>query len=117
MRVTLAYLNELVQAEVDAGIPSERIVLGGFSQGAAMAMFAGLTGPKKLGGVVGLSGWLVLSGKFAKELEQEGKGLNRETPIWLGHGGSDPLVRTELGVMSKDALKGLGFNVEMKIYP
>ncbi|EEY16101.1 acyl-protein thioesterase [Verticillium alfalfae VaMs.102] len=111
------YFHGLIQAEVDAGIPSDRIVLGGFSQGGAMALFAGLTAPVKLGGIVGLSCWLLLSNKFGDEVKEEAKSVNRDTKVWMGHGGSDPLVRPELGQMSAEMLKKLGFDATLKIYP
>ncbi|GJC97379.1 acyl-protein thioesterase 1 [Colletotrichum higginsianum] len=105
----------LVQAEVDAGIPAERIVLGGFSQGGAMAIFSGLTGPHRIGGIVGLSCWLPLSNKFAGIVAAGSP--NRDTPVWLGHGDADPLVRPELGELSAEALKKLGFKVSRTLYP
>ncbi|EGY21156.1 acyl-protein thioesterase [Verticillium dahliae VdLs.17] len=117
VRVSTGYFHGLIQAEVDAGIPSDRIVLGGFSQGGAMALFAGLTAPVKLGGIVGLSCWLLLSNKFGDEVKDEAKALNRDTKVWMGHGGADPLARPELGQMSADMLKKLGFDVTLKIYP
>lgn len=51
-------INQLITAEVDGGIPADRIVLGGFSQGGAMSLLVGLTSERKLGGVVVLSAWL-----------------------------------------------------------
>ncbi|KAG7058581.1 acyl-protein thioesterase 1 [Colletotrichum scovillei] len=109
------YFQQLVQAEVDAGIPAERVVLGGFSQGGAMAIFSGLTGKHRIGGIVGLSCWLLLSNKFAGLVPEEK--ANQETPVWLGHGDADPLVRPELGALSMDALKGLGYKVSRTLYP
>ena len=64
MLETVRLLNQLITAEVDSGIPSERVILGGFSQGAAMSLLTGLTTERKLGGVVVLSGWLPLKDKF-----------------------------------------------------
>jgi predicted esterase len=117
VRVSVAYFDELIQAEVDAGIPSERIVLGGFSQGGAMALYTGLTNGKRLGGVVGLSSWLVLSNRFTEEVKDEARQVNKATKVFMGHGGSDQLVRTELGVMSAEGLRGLGYDVTLQIYP
>lgn len=64
MLETMGQLNQLITAEVDAGIAPERIVLGGFSQGAAMSLLAGLTSERHLAGVAVLSGWLPLREKF-----------------------------------------------------
>lgn len=63
MLETVSSLNALISEEVDAGLPSSRIVLGGFSQGGAMSLLTGLTSERKLGGVVCLSGWLPLRHK------------------------------------------------------
>ena len=77
MLETVHQLNQLISAEVDAGIPADRIVLGGFSQGAAMSLLTGLTTERKLGGVVVLSGWLPLKDKFksvgANTLKTQGR--------------------------------------------
>ena len=61
---TVSFVNQLISAEVDSGIDPGRIVVGGFSQGAAMSLLCGLTSERKLGGVVSLSGWLVLRSKI-----------------------------------------------------
>jgi len=53
-------VSEVIESEIKAGIPPERIVLGGFSQGGAISLYTGLTGPYKLAGIVGLSSYLPL---------------------------------------------------------
>jgi lysophospholipase II len=53
-------VHGMVNNEINAGIPAERIILGGFSQGGALALYSALTYPKRLGGVIGLSCWLPL---------------------------------------------------------
>ena len=57
-------INQLISAEVELGINSNRIVLGGFSQGGAMSLLAGLTSERKLAGLAILSSWLPLQKKF-----------------------------------------------------
>ncbi|EFQ32750.1 phospholipase/Carboxylesterase [Colletotrichum graminicola M1.001] len=109
------YFRSLIQAEVDAGIPADRIVLGGFSQGGALSIFAGLTCPHRIAGIVGLSCWLPLSNKFAGLVPADKP--NQDTPLFLGHGDADPLVRHELGALSAEALTKLGYKVTRKIYP
>ena len=64
MLKTVRLLNEIITNEIDAGIPANRIVLGGFSQGGAMSLLAGLTSERKLAGVVVMSGCLPLRNKF-----------------------------------------------------
>ena len=54
-----------VTAEKNLGIPSDRIVVGGFSQGGSTAFYYGVTNTeRKLGGLVALSCWLPLHEKF-----------------------------------------------------
>lgn len=64
MLKTSASLNALISDEVNGGIPANRVILGGFSQGGAMSLLAGLTNERKLGGVAVMSGWLPLKNKF-----------------------------------------------------
>ncbi|KAI1392594.1 Phospholipase/carboxylesterase [Hypoxylon trugodes] len=109
------YFHELIQAEVNAGIPANRIVLGGFSQGGAMALFAGLTAKAKLAGIVGLSCWLPLDSKFADFVKEND--YNRQTPILMCHGDEDQVVPTSFGKLSSELLKEQGYDATMKIYP
>lgn len=81
-------LHKLVDDEIAAGIDPKRIVIAGFSQGCAMSLLSGLTYPKPLGAIVGLSGYLPLRQKL-EELRTE---ANKKTPVWLGHGTADPVV-------------------------
>jgi phospholipase/carboxylesterase len=88
IRVSAECIAELLEREIDRGIPAERIVLAGFSQGAAMALHVGLRFPKRLAGIVVLSGYLVLPETLAAEWHAE----NRSTPVLFGHGRHDDLV-------------------------
>ncbi|KAK8104007.1 acyl-protein thioesterase 1 [Apiospora kogelbergensis] len=115
IEVTRDYLRDLVKAEMDGGIPAERIVLGGFSQGGAMSLMTGLTSNVKLGGIIGLSSWLPLDDKLPDYLKEYD--LNRETPIMMCHGDSDPVVPTAFGKWSSEALKEQGFKVTFTLYP
>ena len=63
MLKTMSQLNQLISAEVDSGIPPERIVLGGFSQGGAISLLTGLTSERKLAGISVMSGWLPMRHK------------------------------------------------------
>ncbi|KAG5939058.1 hypothetical protein E4U60_001034 [Claviceps pazoutovae] len=111
---TRQYLHDLIQQEISAGIPSERIVLGGFSQGGAMSILSGLTAPFKMGGIVGLSSWLLLHQTF-KQHVPEGN-ANQATPVFMGHGDKDPLVLYDLAKDSEKALKDMGYSVTFKTY-
>jgi len=100
---------------MEKGIPSDRIILGGFSQGGAMSLFAGITCPHKLAGIVGLSSYLLMEGKVKEYAPTENP--NKETPIFMGHGAVDPLVKYQWGKQTADILKGWGWSVDLKTYP
>ena len=81
-----------------------------------MSLFTGTTIPHKLAGVVGLSSYLLL-GSDIKRFADEAKGINKDTPFFMGHGDRDPLVRYEWGVKTADVLRTeLGHTVEFKTY-
>jgi len=102
-----ALINALIDEDVEGkGIAPSRVLLGGFSQGAAMAIYCGLQYSQKVGGIISLSGYLC-----DLELPQKVKGAERKgTPIWMGHGKNDMIVQTQYGRMSAMALKANGFN-------
>lgn len=82
-----------------------------------MSIFTGTTIPHKLAGVFGLSSYLLMGNKI-KELAEEAKGVNKDTPFFMGHGDADPLVKYEWGVKTAEALTAeLGHTkVEFKTY-
>lgn len=96
------------------GIKSDRIVLGGFSQGGAMSLFTGLTSDVKIGGIFGLSCYVVLGDKFKEFIPKEFP--NKDTPVFMGHGDVDSIVKYEYGVQSADALKAMGVSVDFRKY-
>lgn len=57
-------IQSLISSEVDAGIPSDRILVGGFSQGAVISYLTGITSERKLAGIAALSGFLGMAGKI-----------------------------------------------------
>lgn len=116
IKASAEYLNSLIEKEISEGIPAERIVLGGFSQGAAMSIYTGLNAKWKLAGIVSLSGWLLLSKTF-REVLAAGPKANENTPVLMCQGDSDPLVRPELSRISYQILNSIGMNVTHKEYP
>ncbi|ETV88738.1 hypothetical protein H257_00252 [Aphanomyces astaci] len=92
-----------------AGIPSDRIVLGGFSQGALLAVYSSLQLEAPLAGVVGLSGWLP-SETYLQSLPP--KSLN----VLIGHGSADNIVEYPLGRIFADRLTSLGHQVQFETY-
>lgn len=113
LRDSQAKVGKLITRENGRGIPSERIVLAGFSQGGVMTLQTGLRQTKGLAGLMALSSYLPL----ASTLEIERQAANQETPVFMGHGISDDIVPLALGTMSRDQLVKLGHNVEWHQYP
>lgn len=93
-------------------INAEKIILVGFSQGAALALYAGLRFSEKLGGIAALSGYLPLAKKLAEERHPE----NYQTRIFLAHGQEDFVVPLEWGKLSYQYLKQLNYSVSFHAY-
>lgn len=109
-------ITKFITDELDAGIPSNRIILGGFSQGGAMALITGTTIPHTLAGIFGLSTYLVMANKI-KELAQEAKDANKNTPFFMAHGDADQVLNIEFGRLTAERLrKELGHQVEWHEY-
>jgi phospholipase/carboxylesterase len=106
-------ITALIEHEVARGIPYERIVLAGFSQGCAMALHTGLRLPHRLAGIMALSGYLPLADRFATERMQ----ANAQTPVFMAHGTQDPVVVLARGESSRDALAAMGHPVQWHTYP
>ena len=106
-------VDALVDREIARGVPRSRIVVGGFSQGGAVALHYGLHGTEPLGGVVGLSTYLPLSQQFAQHAQPEGL----RTPIFLAHGLFDPVLALPLGEASRQVLEDNGCDVSWQTYP
>jgi phospholipase/carboxylesterase len=102
----------LIEQEAARGIPYERIVLAGFSQGCAMVLHTGLRFPHRLAGIVALSGYLPLANLFAHERHQ----ANAEVPVFIAHGTQDPIVVLKRGEDTRDALKALAYPVQWHTY-
>lgn len=106
-------ISALIENEIARGIAPENIVLAGFSQGCAMSLHTGLRFPKRLAGIMALSGYLPL----AETLAAERHPANAATPIFMAHGSQDPVVIPARGEASRDLLAGLGYAVQWHTYP
>jgi phospholipase/carboxylesterase len=113
LRASQAIVEGLIAREVARGIPASRIVLAGFSQGAAMTLMTGLRLKDRLAGLAPLSGYLPLASKLAAEASP----ANRDVPIFMAHGRMDPVIDISRSVASRDALKAAGYEVEWHDYP
>jgi phospholipase/carboxylesterase len=113
IRESAAILAKFIQRERDAGVAANQIVIAGFSQGGAIALYAALRHPERLAGVMALSAYLPLSSRLAAEATA----ANRDLPILMCHGSFDPVLPMELGSASRDLLQAAGYAVEWKEYP
>ncbi|KAF9965428.1 hypothetical protein BGZ70_004860 [Mortierella alpina] len=106
-------LMQIVREQVEVkGIPANRIVIGGFSQGCVMGLLTSLTAEYKFAGLVALSGYLPLHHKIMAMVSD----ANRKTPIFWGHGDADQVVRYDYGVESVELLKKNKFDVRFNTY-
>jgi len=112
LRASQAQIEALIAREKARGIPANRIILAGFSQGCAMALQTGLRQPEKLAGLMCLSGYLPLADKTAAERTP----ASLDTPIFMAHGTADPVVQIPRAEQSRDLLTGLGYKVEWHAY-
>ena len=113
LRRSQAQVEELIARERKRGIEARRIVLAGFSQGCAMTLMTGLRAQERLGGLVGLSGYLPLAATVAAERAS----ANADVPIFMAHGRMDPMIPIVRATASRDALVALGHPVEWHEYP
>jgi phospholipase/carboxylesterase len=113
LRESFAAVHALIDREVARGVPAHKIVLGGFSQGCAITLGAGLRCGQRLAGLVGLSGYLPLALATAAER----KDANALTPIFLAHGQRDPVIGIDRALATRDALQALGYGVQWHSYP
>lgn len=88
VRASVERVRALIAREVERGVPHERIVLAGFSQGAGIALFTALRTASPLLGVMVLSGYLLLERTLETEITAAGKAA----PMWFGHGRHDDVV-------------------------
>lgn len=106
-------INNLISMEISAGIPSEKILIAGFSQGGAVALHAGLRYPSRLAGLLALSTYLPLPDRLASEASA----ANHSIPVMMCHGQFDPVIPEIAGKQSCDFLQQMGYKVQWHSYP
>ncbi|KAI8344102.1 Phospholipase/carboxylesterase/thioesterase [Chlamydoabsidia padenii] len=112
MLASVSSVNQLIEQEVDDGIPTDRIIVGGFSQGGVISLLTGLTTKYKLAGIIGCSCWLTMADQI-KSISSE---ANKKTPILMCHGEQDTIVSLKLGEDSVNKLGNHGYDVTFKKY-
>ncbi|HEY3179321.1 MAG TPA: alpha/beta fold hydrolase [Casimicrobiaceae bacterium] len=105
-------VEALVAHETTRGVVAQRIVLAGFSQGGAIALYAGLRHAERLAGIVALSTYVIAPAALALEASA----ANRDVPIFMAHGTQDPVVQFRWAEASRQVLVAAGFSVEWHTY-
>jgi phospholipase/carboxylesterase len=106
-------VRALIAKEIARGIPANRIVLAGFSQGGAVSLYTVPRLAEKLAGVMALSCYLPQQASFAAERNP----ANDATPIFMAHGQSDATLPMMRGLKSRDFLRSQGYTIEWHDYP
>ncbi|MFZ5663118.1 MAG: alpha/beta hydrolase [Pseudomonadota bacterium] len=110
---SVAQVEALIAREAERGVPPERVILAGFSQGGAITLAAGLRRTTPLAGLIALSTYLpapqqAIAGATAAAKRQ---------PVFVAHGSFDPVVPFQAGLQSAGVLRQLGCEVDWHAYP
>lgn len=111
LRASAEQVHALIAREIERGVPSEKIVIAGFSQGGAVAYEAALSFAKPLAGLLALSTY------FATHETVVEDAANKNIPILIQHGSADPVVHEVLGQRAYRQLKDRGYTVQYESYP
>lgn len=105
-------INNIIDEEILRGTPPANIMVGGFSQGAALAIYIGLRRPQKLAGIIALSGYMLLGEQLTAEAAPE----NFQTPIFQAHGSLDTVVLPVWATQCRNQLQNGGWTVDYHEY-
>jgi phospholipase/carboxylesterase len=110
LRASQKLVDEMIAAQ---GLPPEKIVLAGFSQGGAIVLQTGLRHAQRLAGIMALSCYLPIASTVAAERSP----ANQSIPIFMAHGAYDDVIPIQRAQQSRAALESLGYKVEWHDYP
>ncbi len=113
LEISRRQLEAWIRHEEASGVPSERIVVAGFSQGGAIALYGGLQFEKRLAAIVALSCYHPLPHLIG----ERGSKANAEVPIFMAHGTFDPVVPLPLAQATVATLRQHGYEPEWRTYP
>lgn len=117
IRASGAALLQLLEREHERGIPYEKIVLAGFSQGGAIALHTALRFEHRLAGLMALSTYLPLQSSIDAEVVSNAAAQTRDLPIFLAHGTFDPMLPIALGQHTLEVLTAAGYSAQWHDYP
>lgn len=113
VRTSHESLIALIEHELGRGVPADRIILAGFSQGGAIALHTGVRYPQPLCGIMALSTYIAAD----CNLDDERSEANQNIPILQCHGTHDPMIGMDKGEAAKERLSSLGYAVEWHSFP
>ncbi len=113
VRASAEQVAQLIEREVERGIPHDKIVLAGFSQGGAITLFLGLRYPKRLAGLLALSTYL----PCPETLAAERSAAMKDAPLFMAHGSYDPIVPLALARDTERRLRELDYAPVFQEYP
>jgi len=113
VRTSQAAIEQLIARENARGIPANKIVVAGFSQGGAIALQTGLRHANRLAGIMALSTYLPL----AESLHAEATAANHDVAVFFAHGTHDQVIPMAMAETSRKTLDAAGYAVEWHAYP
>ena len=117
IRASGELLLQLLEREHKRGIPYDKIVLAGFSQGGAIALHTALRFGPRLAGLMALSTYLPLQSTFDAEVANSATAQSRDLPIFMAHGTFDPMLPLALGQHTHEVLTAAGYKSQWHDYP
>lgn len=113
IRESATHIEALIRKERERGVAADQIIVAGFSQGGAMALFTALRFPERLAGILALSTYLPISDAVKAERSE----VNLDTPIFMAHGQHDEVIDFNFARNSRMKLAKMDYNVDWKEYP
>ncbi|MEP1445338.1 MAG: alpha/beta hydrolase-fold protein [Paraglaciecola sp.] len=107
-----AFVANLIEQEIAQGIPANKIVLAGFSQGGVIALNLGTRYEKTLAGIMSMSSYM----SEPEKLKEEAHSANKSTPIFVAHGTHDDVVPVFMGNAAFKVLQSNGYQVTWHEY-
>jgi len=113
IKESASQVTDLIEHEISRGISANSILLAGFSQGGAIALYTGLTGKHLVGGILALSTYLPIHDEALPQMTD----AHRALPVFMAHGQYDDVIQIQYAERSRDVLQGQNIDIEWRTYP